>query len=557
MYSGPDKGYAWVVCLAATCMFVMVDGIPLTYGIVLAEISKHYGVSVTTASVVGSVIRAGQFFFGPFACGLNNSLGARWYMALLMQPLGYFYFYRLIFFVYRLVCTIGCILTATGSMLGPFMPNIWTFTVIYGALSGIGNSMMFVSSVVSVNQYFVKKRPLASALSFSGTCYGVIFFPPIFQLLLENYGWKPVLWVGSCIVSLLVALSTLFKPMTIIIENEEIVVTSDSRRPSILDFFPTDAGGDDDQNSVKMRKRTVSVRSCSGDSLSSTKERRKSSIAILRPVGTIDALYSGDPRNSIELPTEKLEPSTYNEVQQRPTMDLIEEDNTKRTIALVHDGKEKKVTEVSSNALSVIKEILDINFMRNPVMILISLVQFLFFILLQVPYMFLPMYLSDIVKLSSKEAMLMVPVLGVSNLLGRLSCGVIASLCKISVFTISTACMICLAISFFLLPVATTTLHFAILVAAQGYFTGPVTTLLPELLCVTFGLENLTSTLGICCVFRGFGALLGPPLIGYICHLDENNFSIGFTVAGGFMLFTMVMNVATQAIVNIRNKGKC
>ena len=77
-------------------------------------------------------------------------------------------------------------------------------------------------------------------------------------------------------------------------------------------------------------------------------------------------------------------------------MDLIEEDNTKRTIALVHDGKEKKVTEVSSNALSVIKEILDINFMRNPVMILISLVQFLFFILLQVPYMFLPMYLNSI-----------------------------------------------------------------------------------------------------------------------------------------------------------------
>ena len=99
MYSGPDKGYAWVVCLAATCMFVMVDGIPLTYGIVLAEISKHYGVSVTTASVVGSVIRAGQFFFGPFACGLNNSLGARWCMALLYAIIGIFIFVKSSLFI--------------------------------------------------------------------------------------------------------------------------------------------------------------------------------------------------------------------------------------------------------------------------------------------------------------------------------------------------------------------------------------------------------------------------------------------------------------------------
>ena len=67
-----------------------------------------------------------------------------------------------------------------------------------------------------------------------------------------------------------------------------------------------------------------------------------------------------------------------------PTMDLIHEDDTVKTVALIQDGSEKKVVEVSSSALTVVKNILDIKFLKNPVMILIALVQFLFFLLLQV-----------------------------------------------------------------------------------------------------------------------------------------------------------------------------
>ena len=57
-----------------------------------------------------------------------------------------------------------------------------------------------------------------------------------------------------------------------------------------------------------------------------------------------------------------------------PTMDLIHEDDTVKTVALIQDGSEKKVVEVSSSALTVVKNILDIKFLKNPVMILIALV---------------------------------------------------------------------------------------------------------------------------------------------------------------------------------------
>ena len=121
-------------------------------------------------------------------------------------------------------------------------------------------------------------------------------------------------------------------------------------------------------------------------------------------------------------------------------------------------------------------------------------------------------------------------------------------------FVLISASFTILSATFFLLPLATTITQFVILATVQGIFLGPLTALTPEMLCQTFGLDKLTSTLGICCVFRGFGALLGPPLVGHICHYDKDNFALGFTAAGGIMSVTALMNVATHLTIIARKK---
>ena len=75
--SGPDRGYAWVVCAACTAIQVFVDAIPLTYGIILEIVSTHFGVSMTTGSMVGSTIYGVHYLSAPVACGLTNLLGAK------------------------------------------------------------------------------------------------------------------------------------------------------------------------------------------------------------------------------------------------------------------------------------------------------------------------------------------------------------------------------------------------------------------------------------------------------------------------------------------------
>ena len=108
-------------------------------------------------------------------------------------------------------------------------------------------------------------------------------------------------------------------------------------------------------------------------------------------------------------------------------MDAIkEEDVPLNKIECVQN--ESEAEEVSTNKFwTTIAEILDFSAFKNPIMVLIVSVQFLFFFLQQVPYMYLPVYLSQEIGLSTDQAMLMVPVLGISNLFGILMTGIVAS----------------------------------------------------------------------------------------------------------------------------------
>ena len=108
-------------------------------------------------------------------------------------------------------------------------------------------------------------------------------------------------------------------------------------------------------------------------------------------------------------------------------MDAVkEEDDSLQKIHCVQN--ESEAEEVPTNKFwTTIAEILDFSAFKNPIMVLIVSVQFLFFFLQQVPYMYLPVYLFQEIGWSTDQAMLMVPVLGISNLFGILMTGIVAS----------------------------------------------------------------------------------------------------------------------------------
>ena len=68
---------------------------------------------------------------------------------------------------------------------------------------GAGIGCLFITSNVSVQTYFAKRRSLAFSIAVTGTAVGVFSFPQLTRLLIDNFAWQgAVLVYGMCIVSI-------------------------------------------------------------------------------------------------------------------------------------------------------------------------------------------------------------------------------------------------------------------------------------------------------------------------------------------------------------------
>ena len=68
-------------------------------------------------------------------------------------------------------------------------------------LVGAGIGCLFITSNVSVQTYFARRRSLAFSIAVTGTAVGVFSFPQLTRLLIDNFAWQgAVLVYGMSIV---------------------------------------------------------------------------------------------------------------------------------------------------------------------------------------------------------------------------------------------------------------------------------------------------------------------------------------------------------------------
>ncbi|KAH9427188.1 hypothetical protein MCOR02_012406 [Pyricularia oryzae] len=84
----------------------------------------------------------------------------------------------------------------------------WHFMLAFGILNGVGSSLLFNSSIVSVGHWFLRRRALATAIATSGGVFGGIAFPLSFNPLIASIGWP---WTIRCFgfISLFCCVSSL------------------------------------------------------------------------------------------------------------------------------------------------------------------------------------------------------------------------------------------------------------------------------------------------------------------------------------------------------------
>lgn len=79
--------------------------------------------------------------------------------------------------------------------------------------AGIGGALTCPPSLALVARYFKRRRALANSVVFSGAGVSALMFSPLFQFLVDAYGWRGALLVVAGLVFNLVAFGALLRPL--------------------------------------------------------------------------------------------------------------------------------------------------------------------------------------------------------------------------------------------------------------------------------------------------------------------------------------------------------
>lgn len=88
----------------------------------------------------------------------------------------------------RFIMVIGSILMSLGIILAGFSTQVWHLYLTQGVLFGSGASMVYMSVVAVIPQWFTTKRGTAMGISSAGTGIGGLALSPMASSLIDKYG---------------------------------------------------------------------------------------------------------------------------------------------------------------------------------------------------------------------------------------------------------------------------------------------------------------------------------------------------------------------------------
>jgi len=145
-----------------------VTGVPLSsIGVLIAPLSRTFGWSNTQIAGWALFIAFGNMIFFPIAGRLSDRFGVR-PVLLIAMPL----------------CSVAF---AAGAFL---TPHLWT---LYGTAFLVGSVGSGISSIIysrAINGWFSAARGAALGLMSSGIGLGALAGPPIFQIIVDDYGLR-------------------------------------------------------------------------------------------------------------------------------------------------------------------------------------------------------------------------------------------------------------------------------------------------------------------------------------------------------------------------------
>ncbi|XP_070250727.1 monocarboxylate transporter 4 [Myotis yumanensis] len=162
----PDGGWGWAVLLGCFVITGFSYAFPKAVSVFFKELMLEFGIGYSDTAWVSSILLAMLYGTGPLCSVCVNRFGCR--------P----------------VMLVGGLLASLGMVAASFCRNVIELYLTTGVLTGLGLSLNFQPSLIMLNRYFNKRRPIANGLAAAGSPVFLCALSPLGQLLQDHYGWR-------------------------------------------------------------------------------------------------------------------------------------------------------------------------------------------------------------------------------------------------------------------------------------------------------------------------------------------------------------------------------
>ena len=204
-FTPPDGGYGWIICFAVFMSNLFSHGPLFCFGILFQPLVNEFKSNHTSVAFIGSLMVFCNFSAPVFASPLINRYGC------------------------KKLCMFSSLLSAIGFSLTAVSSNLYFVCLGYGVFGGVGLGISFLASIVQCNEYFEKRRSVATGLAMCGSSLAILVIGPLSSYILEHYGWRIVTWTYVLLNLVSLAWGLLLKPLSAIIVDEEIIESATGR----------------------------------------------------------------------------------------------------------------------------------------------------------------------------------------------------------------------------------------------------------------------------------------------------------------------------------------
>lgn len=190
-----DSFRSWVVCFVCVLNFAVIGGItgPL-FGIMVPYLEEYFKEEDNSPALltIGSLQSGTMLLLAPLGGMLISTFQNDYKVCIDFK-----------------ICTFGYLIAAVCILVSTLSPNIMTMIIIYGFCSGAGLSILQMMFIVSCDLSFEKKRNIATSIARSGQFLGMVIFTSIYNVILNDRGWKVSLFVTFCVLMTLLLLGVI------------------------------------------------------------------------------------------------------------------------------------------------------------------------------------------------------------------------------------------------------------------------------------------------------------------------------------------------------------